>query len=83
MLASTVDKNEVSWLKNMKQVFEKSVVAIVDLAPGAVITADMVACKKPGTGISASEFRQVVGKRVKRPVKADTVLHPDDLEPHS
>jgi N-acetylneuraminate synthase len=83
MLAGAVDKNDVSWLKDMKQVFEKSVVAIIDLAPGAVITPDMVSCKKPGTGIPASEFQQVIGKRVKRAVKADTVLHLDDLESDS
>src|SRR5207247_1604420 len=37
MLASPVDKDDVAGLAEMKQVFEKSVVAVADIRAGAVI----------------------------------------------
>ncbi len=80
MLANPVDKNDVSWLRVMKDVFEKSVVAAVDLSPGDVISPEKITCKKPGTGIPASEYQQLIGRRLKRAVKADTLLTSDDLE---
>jgi N-acetylneuraminate synthase len=54
MLASPVDKDVTAQrLKPMKDVFEKSVVAAVDIAPNVILTADMLTVKKPGFGIPA------------------------------
>lgn len=57
----------------------KSVVSRRDLAAGETLTADDVTTKRPGTGIPAREFDSVLGRRLKRAVKADTVLQADDL----
>ncbi|GGH15483.1 N-acetylneuraminate synthase [Alsobacter metallidurans] len=81
MLASRVEKNDLDPYRSMKQIFEKSVVARVDIAAGATITAEMVTVKKPGDGIPAARLGDVIGRRARGPIAADTLLRPDDMEP--
>jgi N-acetylneuraminate synthase len=79
MLAAQVDK-DASALQSMKAVFEKSVVALVNIPTGTVITREMVGLKKPGTGIPPSQLDRVVGRVTVRPVSANTLIAWDDLE---
>jgi N,N'-diacetyllegionaminate synthase len=79
MLANPVDKNDISSYRTMKDIFEKSVASVVDIPAGAVIRADMLGIKKPGTGIPAAKFDSVVGRRAARAIKADRVLNDADL----
>ena len=80
MRGSTVDKNVMAEeLRDMKNVFEKSVVAQQPIPAGTVLTAAMLGLKKPGTGIPARRLRAVIGKRVMRDVPVDTLLREDDL----
>jgi N-acetylneuraminate synthase len=81
MVATPVDKNAMAErLRGMKTVFEKSVVSLVDIPAGALITADMVSVKKPGTGIPPRRLNQVIGRRVVRTLLKDTVLREEDLD---
>jgi N-acetylneuraminate synthase len=80
MLAAPVDKNDLAGVAEMKRIFEKSVVATQPIAEGAVIGPEMVAVKKPGTGIPAARLTEVVGLRSKRAIAADTVLMEDDVD---
>ncbi len=80
MLASPVDKDDLGPYEAMKRVFEKSVVAAADIPAGTVIEPGMVAAKKPGTGIPAARIGEVVGRRARRDLAADSVLHEGDLE---
>ena len=80
MLASPVDKDDLAPLVEMKRVFEKSVVAVADIRAGTVISSEMIAAKKPGTGIPARRLREVVGRRALRDIAADTVLTDADVE---
>ena len=79
MLAAQVDKSDAKRFAEMKDVFQKSVVAVVDIPKGAVIQGTMLGIKKPGTGIPAKRFGDVVGKRSLRAIKADTVLTEADV----
>lgn len=79
MLASPVDKNDLSELGEMKRVFEKSVVTARSLKAGAVLTLETLAFKKPGDGIPASRYQELIGKTVARDLPADHKLSPDDL----
>ena len=81
MLASRVEKDDLGPYRSMKQIFEKSVVARVDIPAGARIEAEMLAVKKPGDGIPAASLRDVIGRTARRPIVADTLLRPEDLEP--
>src|SRR5437763_4149756 len=81
ILASPVDKDaQAGALAEMKRIFEKSAVAIREIAAGAVIERDMLAAKKPGTGIPARRIDELVGMRARRHIAADTVLTEDDVE---
>lgn len=79
--AHPVDKDALaSEMTELKRVFGKSVVARHALSSGALLSAQDVTVKKPGTGIPAAKLNEVVGKRLKRPVAADTLLSMEDFE---
>ena len=80
MLASPVDKDDTSRFKEIKRIFEKSLVARRDIPAGSRITEEMLCVKKPGTGISASRYRQVMGRRARRAIAASSVLRDADVE---
>lgn len=80
MLGHPVDKDDVSRFQVMKETFEKSLVSLVDIAAGVVITRAMVGAKKPGTGIPAARLHEVIGKRALRAVPADRLLAPGDID---
>lgn len=80
MLTAKVDKDaRVADLREMKNIFEKSVVTVVPIPAGTVITASMVAVKKPGTGIPARRLPDVIGQRVTRDIPQDTLIREEDL----
>lgn len=79
-LAHPVDKGAMAEeLSEMRQVFGKSVVARRDLPAGHRLEAGDLACRKPGTGIPAARLAEVSGRRLIRPVSANTLLREDDL----
>ena len=80
MLASPVDKDDVAPFAEMKRVFEKSVVAVEPIPAGTKLQAEMLAAKKPGTGIPASRLPELVGRRARTDIAADAVLTEDDVE---
>lgn len=58
----------------------KSLVAAVDLQEGEMITPEVLQIKRPGTGISPSFLKEVIGLKLTRPVKKDTVLKWEDFK---
>jgi len=57
----------------------RSVVASADLTAGVVLTADMLDVKRPGSGIPARAFDDVIGRQLSRDVSRDAVLTWDDF----
>jgi N,N'-diacetyllegionaminate synthase len=81
MRASDVDKDQMAVeLSPLRDLFTKSVVARTDLAAGNVLRLDQLTTKKPGTGIAAARIDELVGRRLRRAVAADTLLSEADLE---
>jgi N,N'-diacetyllegionaminate synthase len=80
MLATPVDKDDLSALGEMKEVFEKSVVAAADIPAGAVIEREMLASKKPGTGIPARRLPELIGRRARTDIAADSLISEDAIE---
>jgi N,N'-diacetyllegionaminate synthase len=80
MLAAPVDKDDVEPFAEMKRVFEKSVVALTDIPAGALLEETMLGAKKPGTGIPARRLPELVGRRARTDIPADTVVTEDALE---
>ena len=81
MLANEVDKDDTMPFREMKAIFEKSVVSTVAIPRGAVITPDMISTKKPGTGMPAWRYRLVIGSVAARDIHADQLISDADLEP--
>ncbi len=80
MLANEVDKDDLSPYGEMKDIFEKSLVASEDLPVGTELKREHLAFKKPGDGIKAADYSQWLGRRLARAVSANTQLTPDDFE---
>jgi N-acetylneuraminate synthase len=80
MLANPVDKDDLGDdLREMKRVFEKSVVTIRAIPAGAEISRSWLAAKKPGTGIPARRVDDVVGRTARVAIPADSVITEDML----
>lgn len=71
IFANPVDKDDLTAYQELKNIFEKSIVAARKLATGEVIAREDLAFKKPGDGISATRYPELIGKRVSRDVPAD------------
>ncbi len=80
MLGSTVDKDDLAPFGEMKRVFEKSVVSVTDIPAGTALKASMLAAKKPGSGIPARRLPELLGRRARTDIAADTVLTEADVE---
>jgi len=81
MQAHPVDKDAVARdMAPLRRIFTRSVVVRTTLDAGAVLTAEHLVAKKPGTGIPAERLLELAGRRLKRRVEADTLLAEDDLE---
>lgn len=79
MLASKVDKDDVARFATMKATFEKSIVSLMDIPAGTVITAKMVGVKKPGTGMPARRLSEIVGRTARRDIPKGHLLHEEDF----
>ena len=75
------DKKEVH--KNEKIIRDwafRSVVSIVEIKKGDLITEDMVWTKRPGTGIPSKEIGNVIGKVAKVDIPNNVLIKWEDLE---
>jgi N-acetylneuraminate synthase len=79
-LANPVDKSDLSALREMKSVFEKSIVTARAVAQGELLSRDALAFKKPGTGIRADRVDAIVGRRAARDLPRDHMLNEKDLQ---
>lgn len=57
-----------------REVCRRSLVAAVDIPQGAIITGDMLAAKRPGTGISPRHVKALVGRKVAVSIKKDELI---------
>jgi sialic acid synthase SpsE len=74
-ISHKINKDEkVNSLKEMKTIFEKSIVSARDLKIGEVITFKDLAYKKPGNGIPAATYKNILGKKLNCDVPKDTPL---------
>jgi N-acetylneuraminate synthase len=78
MRENPVNKDDLAPYRDMKRVFEKSIVTARAIERGRVLVRDDLAFKKPDEGMPAANWRAVVGRRVARDLAADHML--GDLE---
>ena len=80
MLTSEVDKADIRNYQGMKKIFEKSLIAAVDISAGNVLDRTFVSIKKPGTGISAARLSEFLGRKLTRNIKSGHIFGEDDFE---
>jgi N-acetylneuraminate synthase len=80
-LHNPVNKDQFAAdLSEMKRIFGKSIFTARDLAAGETLVFDDLAFKKPGTGLSADRYEQLLGKRLTRALVANTMISETDFE---
>lgn len=80
-LRNPVDKQAMAEsFTELRQVFGKSVVAARNLPAGHQLTISDLAFKKPGTGIPAARYREVLNRQLSRDVIANTLFSEEDFE---
>ncbi|TAJ51872.1 MAG: N-acetylneuraminate synthase [Chitinophagaceae bacterium] len=60
--------------KENRNKLRKSLVANTDIAEGAIITAEMLAIKRPGGGIEPSLLNTIIGKKALTAIESNSVL---------
>ncbi|PHI20737.1 N-acetylneuraminate synthase [Lewinellaceae bacterium SD302] len=80
MVGNTIDKNDNSSFATLKSIFEKSLAVSRDLPKGHTLTFNDLEAKKPANhGISASEFRSVIGRKLSQPLSQYDFLTEENL----
>lgn len=64
----------------IKRIARKSIILNEDISKGTIIKKEMLAIKRPGTGISPKEINNLVGMVAVKDLDAGTVLKWEDLE---
>jgi N-acetylneuraminate synthase len=76
-----VDKQAMAGdLAPLRDLFGKSIVARTHLAAGTVLQPHHLALKKPGSGIPASRLGEIVNRRLRLAVAANTLLDEQHLD---
>jgi N-acetylneuraminate synthase len=81
MRSHPVDKDAIALeLAPMRHMFTQSIVARSALAAGTVLRQDLLALKKPGTGLPASNLAALIGRRLNRRVEMNAQVRLEDVE---
>ena len=81
ILNEEVDKDAIAIvLADLKPIFEKSLVTVMPINAGTIISREMLAVKKPGGGIPPKDMKAVLGCKAKRELFANVILFPEDIE---
>lgn len=60
--------------EEIKAVARKSVVACVDIPKGAIVSARMLACKRPGHGLPPRYLDRIIGQRTRVPIRKESLV---------
>ena len=79
-LDNKIDKTDNSKFKELKNIFEKSLAVNKNMKIGDIITFDDLEAKKPfDCGISAKEYKKIVGKKLIKDLNKWDFLTKDDI----
>lgn len=80
MLANPIDKTDNSAYGKLKNIFEKSLAVNQNLPAGHILDFDDLEAKKPaGKGISANQFRSIIGRKLAHPLAQWDFINEQDL----
>lgn len=79
IVAHPVDKDDLDDYQDMKNIFEKSIVSARPVRAGTMLTHADLTFKKPGDGIGAARYSELIGKRLLRDAPANHKFSWEDL----
>jgi N,N'-diacetyllegionaminate synthase len=71
---SLIDKNNIFYLRSMRKTFQKSIYIKKNITKGDTLSLENLSFKKPDLGISASNYKKIIGKKILRNLKKDHKL---------
>ena len=74
------EKMPVESELEIKKVARKSIVAKIDIPRGTLITRNMIAIKRPGTGLSPKYVDSITGKKARDNIKRDEMITANKVE---
>jgi len=74
------EKKPTKSEETMRKIARKSLVAAKKIGKGTTITADMIECKRPGSGISPRHLPEIISTIAKRTIPEDTLITWDMIE---
>ena len=81
ILSNKPDKDIIAnQMKEMKEVFQKSIVAACDIQKGEILKQEHLAFKKPGTGLPANKYKSILGLKTRTKMLKDEHINMKDLE---
>jgi N,N'-diacetyllegionaminate synthase len=66
--------------KEIMKLVRKSIVAKQDIKKGAILQRNMLDIKRPGTGLSPAHLQQLLGKKTKKSITKDELIHLNMVE---
>lgn len=66
--------------ENVKKLARKSIVALSDIPKGTSLNFQNVGIKRPGTGIPPKFIENIIGRKINRSIKEDSIINWDDIE---
>lgn len=79
-IENKIDKNGNSKFKELKNIFEKSLAVNKNMKIGDIIEFDDLEAKKPyGYGVSAKEYKNIIGKKLIKSLKKWDFLNKEDI----
>ncbi len=76
-----VDKKDNAAFAGLKSIFEKSLAISRDMKKGEVLTFEDLEAKKPaGKGISARQYKRLIGKRLARDMEQYSFINEEDID---
>lgn len=80
-LSNDINKENNGHFRDLKAIFEKSLAVNKNLQSGHILALDDLEAKKPkGFGIDADQFNDLIGKKLKRPLKQWDFLNLTDID---
>lgn len=80
IIQNKVDKNDLNPFRQMRKIFQKSIVFNSSFKKGQKINMNMLNFMKPDKGVSAKNFRKILGKKLKKNVKVNDYVRFRDLK---
>jgi len=80
IILGSAEKKSAGTETEISKLVRKSIVAYIDIKKGDVIKKEMLAMKRPGTGLSSREIINIIGKTPKKDIQEDTLIELDMVE---